>query len=110
MRSFRIALLLLAAAAAAPARAADPSADEIIQRSLESFYYAGHSMRARVNMKLINRQGNVRERDMTMLRLNLGNKVQKRFQPGCRSEFFVAKRTCNCILELFATGIQDRNT
>jgi outer membrane lipoprotein-sorting protein len=76
MKSFRrIPLLLLAAAAvafAALVRAADPSADEIIQRSLESFYYGGNTMRARVSMKLINRQGNVREREMTMLRLNLG--------------------------------------
>lgn len=71
----RISVLLLAAVAvvcAAPVRAADPSADEIIQRSLESFYYAGNSMRGRVSMKLINRQGNVREREMTILRLNLG--------------------------------------
>jgi hypothetical protein len=76
MKSFqRIALPLLAAAAvvcAAPARAADLSGDEIVQRSLESFYYAGNSMRARVSMKLINRQGSVREREMTILRLNLG--------------------------------------
>ncbi len=41
MKPFRqIALLLLAALAmvSAPARAADPSAGEIIKRSLEAFY------------------------------------------------------------------------
>lgn len=83
MKSFRqIALFLLAAAAvwcAAPARAADPSADEIVKRSLESFYYAGNDMRARVSMKLINAQGRVRERDMTLLRLNLGNSGDQRY-------------------------------
>jgi outer membrane lipoprotein-sorting protein len=78
----QIALLFLAAAAAvsaAPAGAAAPSADEIIKRSLESFYYAGTSMRARVNMKLINRDGKVREREMTVLRLNVGNSGDQRY-------------------------------
>jgi outer membrane lipoprotein-sorting protein len=83
MKSFRqVTLLLLTAAAvlcAAPARAADPSADEIVKRSLESFYYVGNSMRARVSMKLINRQGQVREREMTLLRLNVGESGNQRF-------------------------------
>ena len=60
-------------------RAADPSADEIVQRSLESFYYAGNSMRARVSMQLINRQGKVRGREMTLLRLNLGRSGDQRY-------------------------------
>ena len=81
MKSFRrIVLSLLAATAcAAPARAADPSAEEIVKRSLESFYYAGIDMRARVSMKLINAQGKVREREMTMLRLNLGKSGNQRY-------------------------------
>jgi outer membrane lipoprotein-sorting protein len=83
MKSFqRIILSFIAAAAAmsaAPARAADLSADEIVKRSLESFYYAGNSMRARVSMKLINREGKVREREMTILRLNLGKSGDQRY-------------------------------
>lgn len=78
---WRIALPLLAAAAAmpAPGRAADPSADEIVKRSLEAFYYAGNDMRAKVQMKLINLQGKVREREMTMLRLNPGKSGDQRY-------------------------------
>jgi len=83
MNSFRHFILSLPAAAivlcAAPAHAADPSADEIVKRSLESFYYAGNDMRARVNMKLVNAQGKVREREMTLLRLNLGNSGDQRY-------------------------------
>lgn len=83
MKSFQqITLLLLTAAAvlcAAPARAVDLSADEIVKRSLDSFYYTGNSMRARVSMKLINRQGKVREREMTILRLNLGTSGDQRY-------------------------------
>lgn len=77
----RIVLSLLAAAAtvSAPARAADLSADEIVKRSLETFYYAGNDMRAKVQMKLINPQGKVREREMTMLRINLGNAGDQRY-------------------------------
>jgi len=81
MKSFRriVFSLLAAAACAAPARAADPSADEIVKRSLENFYYAGNDMRARVSMKLINAQGKVREREMTVLRLNLGKSGDQRY-------------------------------
>jgi outer membrane lipoprotein-sorting protein len=77
----QIALFLLAALAmvSAPARAADPSAEEIVKRSLEAFYYAGNDMRSKVRMKLINPQGNVREREMTMLRINLGKSGDQRY-------------------------------
>lgn len=63
----------------APARAADPSANEIVRRSLDAFYYAGADMRARVAMKLVNPQGQVREREMTMLRLNMGASGDQRY-------------------------------
>ncbi len=82
MKPFRqFALLLLAAIATAlvPARAADPSAQEIVKRSLDAFYYAGNDMRAKVSMKLINSQGDVRERELTMLRINLGNTGDQRY-------------------------------
>ena len=82
MKPFRqFALLLLAALAmvSASARAADPSAEQIVKRSLDAFYYAGNDMRSKVRMKLINPQGNVREREMTMLRINLGKSADQRY-------------------------------
>ena len=77
----QIALSLVAAVAvvSAPARAADPSGEEIVKRSLEAFYYAGNDIRAKVQMKLINPQGQVREREMTMLRINLGKSGDQRY-------------------------------
>ena len=82
MKPFRqFALLLLVALAMVPAsvRAADPSAEEIVKRSLDAFYYAGNDMRTKVRMKLINAQGNVREREMTMLRINVGKSGDQRY-------------------------------
>lgn len=78
----RLTVLLFAAFAmlpTLPAHAADPSGEEIIRRSLDAFYYAGNDMRARIKMKLINPQGNVRERDLTMLRLNSGAAGEQRY-------------------------------
>src|SRR3972149_1047478 len=79
LRRIVFSLLAVAAAVSAPARAAEPSADEIVKRSLETFYYAGNDMRAKVHMKLINPQGKVREREMTMLRINLGKSGDQRY-------------------------------
>ena len=77
----QFALLLLVALAMVPAsvRAADPPAEEIVKRSLDAFYYAGNDMRTKVRMKLINAQGNVREREMTMLRINVGKSGDQRY-------------------------------
>lgn len=82
MPSIRFVSSLLAMAAAlavSPGRAADLGASEIVKRSLDAFYYAGADMKARVVMKLINPQGQVRERDMTMLRLNIGGSAYQRY-------------------------------
>jgi len=81
MKPIWLGLSILAAAISvlAPARAADPSANEIVERSLGAFYYAGNDMRAKVQMKLINPQGRVREREMTMLRINLGKSGDQRY-------------------------------
>ncbi|MBI5137519.1 MAG: outer membrane lipoprotein-sorting protein [Nitrospirae bacterium] len=78
MKIFWSALFVLMTAAL-PLSAADLSGNEIVQRSLETFYYSGGDLRARVNMKLINPQGQVREREMTMLRLNLGQSGDQRY-------------------------------
>lgn len=61
------------------AAAAEPSAEEIIKRSLDTFYYGGKDQRVRVAMKLINAQGSVRERNMTMLRLNVGGAGDQKY-------------------------------
>ncbi|OGA51588.1 MAG: hypothetical protein A3G24_00180 [Betaproteobacteria bacterium RIFCSPLOWO2_12_FULL_62_13] len=79
LRRIVFSLVALGAAVSIPARAAEPSADEIVRRSLETFYYAGNDMRAKVQMKLINPQGKVREREMTMLRINLGKSGDQRY-------------------------------
>ncbi len=44
---------------------------EIIKKSQEAFYYAGKDMQSKVLMKLINKNGNERIRELTMLRLNM---------------------------------------
>lgn len=56
-----------------------PDADEIIQRSLQAYYYAGDDGRSRVSMRLINAQGKQRLREMTMLRKNLGADGEQRY-------------------------------
>lgn len=76
---FVLSLLAAATLAPGPAPAAEPPADEIVKRSLEAFYYAASDMRAKVQMKLINPQGKVREREMTMLRINLGAAGDQRY-------------------------------
>tara|TARA_R110002167_G_scaffold51814_10_gene149974 strand:+ start:7042 stop:7830 length:789 start_codon:yes stop_codon:yes gene_type:complete len=50
------------------ATAAEMSAGEIIERSQRAFYYPGDDMKARVIMQLIDRDGRVRSRMMSMLR------------------------------------------
>ncbi len=78
--TIRIAVrpLALFAAAAGPA-VAQPTAEEIVARSLETFYYAGEDQRARVTMRLINPQGKERRREMTVLRKNLGSGGEQRY-------------------------------
>lgn len=48
------------------------TAEEIVKKSQEAFYYQGDDFRARVVMKLITKSGNERIREMTMLRKNYG--------------------------------------
>src|SRR3990172_11129286 len=49
----------------------DLSAGEVISKSRLAFYYAGDDMRAKVLMELINKEGQKRVRELTMLRKNL---------------------------------------
>jgi outer membrane lipoprotein-sorting protein len=56
-----------------------PSAEEVVKRELAAFYYTGKDMSAKVSMRLINAQGNVRERNMTMLRANSGDSGEQNY-------------------------------
>jgi len=83
LKSLRVAGTLMALAAlgtlAGTAQAAEADARAIVERSLQAFYYAGTDMQARIAMRLINPQGKERKRDMTMLRLNMGQAGDQRY-------------------------------
>ncbi len=59
--------------------AQDLTADEIVARSQEAFLAPGDDMSARVTMRLINKAGRERVREMTMLRKDLPDGDQKYF-------------------------------
>ena len=63
----------------APLDAQDLSASEIVARSQEAFLAPGDDMSARVTMRLINKAGRERVREMTMLRKDLAGGDQKYF-------------------------------
>jgi outer membrane lipoprotein-sorting protein len=79
LRIFLASVALSIAAGASVARADEPAVEEIVKRALERFYYADNSMRAKVSMKLVNAQGSVREREMTLLRMNVGTSGDQRY-------------------------------
>lgn len=83
MKTIRRFLLPLAAAflafSAHAAPESEPGAEEIVKRSLDAFYYAGTGQRTRIVMKLVSPQGKVRDRELTMLRLNLGAAGDQRY-------------------------------
>lgn len=74
-----LALGVLAVAWLPAAQAQTPSADEIVQKELNSFYQAGRDFQAKVTMRLANAQGSQRERQMNMLRLNVGAEGDQRY-------------------------------
>jgi len=65
---------VILAAALGPARAAAaagvPDAEEIVRKSHQAFFSAGRDMRAKVSMRLVNKEAKERRRGLTMLRLN----------------------------------------
>ena len=75
----RMMLVLLFAATSLGAQEKSITADEIVQRSQEAFFSAGDDMKARVAMKLINKAGKERVREMTMLRKDLDRGNQQYF-------------------------------
>ena len=48
------------------------TAEEVVKKSQESFFYQGKDFKARVMMKLISKSGQERVRELTMLRKNYG--------------------------------------
>jgi len=61
----------------AVALAEDMSADEIVGKANDVAYYSGRDGRARVKMTITDAKGNAREREFTILRLNVDSKDQK---------------------------------
>jgi len=74
-----ISVAFLVVVVAAQPAAAQPTAEEIVARSLKTFYYAGGDQRARVSMRMINARGKERLREMTLLRKNLGSGGEQRY-------------------------------
>lgn len=61
-------LFLLSGVLTAPAAAAEPTVDEIINKANYRMYYQGKDGRARVQMEIIDEQGRTRRRAFTILR------------------------------------------
>lgn len=76
-----LAFLVTVLLSAAPVSAQEPNlaAEQIISRSQEAFLAAGDDMKARITMKLINKAGKERIRELTMLRADLEGGDQKYF-------------------------------
>jgi len=56
---------------------AAPSADEIVAKANRASYYAGQDGRAEVHMTIYDARGGTREREFTILRLNVAGEDQK---------------------------------
>jgi len=61
------------------ASAQDISGPEVARKSQQAFHYAGKDMKARVVMKLITKSGKERTRELTMLRLDSGEKGDQKY-------------------------------
>jgi hypothetical protein len=71
-RIIRFALLVLLAAAAHAGAEESLTADAIIDKANQAFYYAGADGRSDVTMSIYDAQGGVRTRELTILRKNEG--------------------------------------
>ena len=65
-----------------PLQALALSGEEVMTKSQAAFLYPGKDFKARVVMKLINKDGQERVRELTMLRKNLG-------EPGGEQKYFM---------------------
>ncbi|MFQ6115872.1 MAG: outer membrane lipoprotein-sorting protein [bacterium] len=55
------------------------SGEDIVKKSQQIFYYAGKDIKAKVLMKLISKSGKERIRELTMLRLNMGENGEQKY-------------------------------
>lgn len=78
---------------AAPASAAEPKVDEIIQKTNLASYYAGEDGRARVKMTITDSQGRARTRIFTVLRKDTVDGGEQKFYIHFHEPADVAKMT-----------------
>ena len=77
-----LAMLLLGVSlgvATLSADAADLTADEIMEKSHEAFYYAADDMRTKVTMSLVAESGSTRERVLTLLRIDDADTADQKY-------------------------------
>jgi outer membrane lipoprotein-sorting protein len=55
------------------------SAEQIIEKSQQAFYYPANDMKVRIAMKLIDSGGGIREREMTMLRRDVDKSGKQKY-------------------------------
>ncbi len=77
LRLLMMLVLVAPLLAVQPLQAALLSADEVIERANQAAYYAGNDGRADVKMTITSKDGSVRRREFTILRLNTKNGNQK---------------------------------
>ena len=70
-------MVLGLAAGSVPAQEPAPTVDEIIQKTNHTAYYQGKDGRARIKMSIKDKQGNVREREFSILRQNKDDKDEE---------------------------------
>lgn len=75
-------LCILCLAALAPLSAWALSGEDVMKKSQAAFLYPGKDFKARVMMKLINKDGQERVRELTLLRKNVG-------EPGGEQKYFI---------------------
>jgi len=76
---FAVSLFLLSGLGQAHVALGEESADDIIAKSRLAFYYAGDDIRAKVLMELINKDGQKRVRELTMLRKDYAQGGDQRY-------------------------------
>ncbi|RJQ46838.1 MAG: outer membrane lipoprotein-sorting protein [Nitrospiraceae bacterium] len=69
---FLVVYVLCSVLCALPFKAFPLTAEEVVKKSQEAFFYQGKDSKARVLMKLISKSGQERVRELTMLRKNYG--------------------------------------
>jgi len=78
MRKFLLFLALILL----PLEAYALSGEEVMKKSQAAFFYPGKDFKARIIMELVSKGGQERIREMTMLRMNLG-------EPGGNQKYFI---------------------